>query len=460
LSLVVLGGAAGLAWWTIPRGDGAPKEEEPASSLLKNGGDSKGGAADLARILQNLDQKEPGWKTLEMEGARKVVAPDQNSALVVIDAHKLMGRDFPMKEAGDALATIQPPNGIDPARLEWIRTLIERQEPALRQSRRLALLPYGRYPIQHKPDGFSTLLPHFQDSRELCTLLALESALKVQEGNIDFGLGNTRIMIHVCRTFWDDPISLGQIIQGICRGIALRNLEWTLSQGKPSDLELTSTQESIHGLLQQPTSTLFISGTRALNHDMFTAMEQGTLAYPEVVTQITGKAPDGDYAKPDLAQCHALLLNYFTRFLEIDRLPPAQRDAESLKLEGQLSQAPGLVKFLVKQHSEGIVGIRRWKAIALCSEVGCAMERFRLAKGSWPETLQDLVPTYLSAVPLDPIDGEPLRMAKVPTGRVIYSLGPDKKDNRGTIDLKNPDSAGTDWGFRLWDEAKRPISSP
>jgi len=39
-----------------------------------------------------------------------------------------------------------------------------------------------------------------------------------------------------------------------------------------------------------------------------------------------------------------------------------------------------------------------------------AVERFRLEhEGQLPETLAEIVPGYLSAIPLDPFDGKPLR---------------------------------------------------
>jgi hypothetical protein len=40
-----------------------------------------------------------------------------------------------------------------------------------------------------------------------------------------------------------------------------------------------------------------------------------------------------------------------------------------------------------------------------------------------PDTLAELVPAYLTAVPLDPYDGQPVRYKKLPVGYVVYSVG-------------------------------------
>lgn len=61
--------------------------------------------------------------------------------------------------------------------------------------------------------------------------------------------------------------------------------------------------------------------------------------------------------------------------------------------------------------------------------VRVTMERHRLDHGAWPDDLGELVPAYLDALPPDPFDGRPLRYDRAK--RVVYSIGPDLRDNRG-----------------------------
>jgi hypothetical protein len=62
-----------------------------------------------------------------------------------------------------------------------------------------------------------------------------------------------------------------------------------------------------------------------------------------------------------------------------------------------------------------------------------AMQRYRLAKGAWPEALAQLVPEFLPSQPLDPFTGTPLKyLATGPDGLPkLYSIGSDLKDNGG-----------------------------
>jgi hypothetical protein len=85
-----------------------------------------------------------------------------------------------------------------------------------------------------------------------------------------------------------------------------------------------------------------------------------------------------------------------------------------------------------------------------------AAERYRKEHGRWPENMAALVTAgLLKEVPTDPFDGQPLRWRRLPKGIVVYSVGPDGKDNGGNINRANPVAVGTDLGFQLWDVAHR-----
>lgn len=64
--------------------------------------------------------------------------------------------------------------------------------------------------------------------------------------------------------------------------------------------------------------------------------------------------------------------------------------------------------------------------------VACALERYHLARGEYPETLGALVPQYLDEVPRDVIGGNPLHYQRAADGKfVLYSVGWNGRDNGG-----------------------------
>ena len=61
-----------------------------------------------------------------------------------------------------------------------------------------------------------------------------------------------------------------------------------------------------------------------------------------------------------------------------------------------------------------------------------ALEQFHAARGGrYPASLRELSLRYLTAIPADPFDGQPLRYQKKAGGYVLYSIGPDLADDSG-----------------------------
>ena len=55
----------------------------------------------------------------------------------------------------------------------------------------------------------------------------------------------------------------------------------------------------------------------------------------------------------------------------------------------------------------------------LCAKASLAAERFRMANGHFPDSLDRLVPDWLADVPEDPFDGARLRYSQTDDGVVV-----------------------------------------
>ena len=100
----------------------------------------------------------------------------------------------------------------------------------------------------------------------------------------------------------------------------------------------------------------------------------------------------------------------------------------------------------------------RWQTFVDAAHVACALERYRLANGKLPATLDALSPRFLESIPTDVIDGQPLRYQLKPDGGyVVYSIGWNKIDDGGKIgwanssDSKRPlvDITKGDWVWQM-----------
>jgi hypothetical protein len=64
--------------------------------------------------------------------------------------------------------------------------------------------------------------------------------------------------------------------------------------------------------------------------------------------------------------------------------------------------------------------------------VGLALGEFRIQRGAYPKTLNELKPDFLKQIPVDPYAEKPLLYQLRPNGFVVYSLGPNRKDDGGS----------------------------
>ena len=79
------------------------------------------------------------------------------------------------------------------------------------------------------------------------------------------------------------------------------------------------------------------------------------------------------------------------------------------------------------------------------ARVACALERFRLARGAFPETLAELAPEFMAEVPVDTYSRQPLIYRRGEGGTFqLYGVGNDRKDDGGAVDAKRSENKQRD----------------
>ena len=107
------------------------------------------------------------------------------------------------------------------------------------------------------------------------------------------------------------------------------------------------------------------------------------------------------------------------------------------------------------------IGVGKVRSVALSGstepnrvvKVTMTVERYRLANGHFPDSLGDLAPQFISALPNDVLTGEPYRYRLTGDGRfVLYSVGWDEKDDGGVSGKTPFDDKQGDW---VWEYPAR-----
>jgi hypothetical protein len=135
-----------------------------------------------------------------------------------------------------------------------------------------------------------------------------------------------------------------------------------------------------------------------------------------------------------------------------------QADAQSEALRHSYSPTLWLARRYAWPHQIAVVVGFLQNSLTL-GRTACALQRYRLAHGRYPESLSGLVPGLLPSVPNDVVDGEPLRYACADGAHFkLYSIGLNGIDDHGALPGKlGPTQMSLAWasteGDWVWPQA-------
>jgi hypothetical protein len=399
------------------------------------------------------DRLDPGWRLADLEAARATVPDEENGALQVRAAFKLLPVRWcspPPNEPSIDIAALPPAARLNDGQREELRTCLAKGAPALEKARRLVDLPRGRYRIAWSADGIGTLIPHVSEAREIAHLLSLAAAARADEGAIDDALEVCRDIVNVGRSLGDEPIQVSQLTRSACRHAAVHALERALGQGEGHEAALRKIQSLLDDEAIQPLQLVGARAERWTVDQCLRVIEAGEFNYAAYGLR-TPPGPAGLYERLERLRaraCHAAYLRYLNECVEIAKLPPEQQAERLARVEQMCPQkVPATIEGLTRggDYTTLARNFHRDVARVRCAIAGVAAERYRLENGRWPDRLEDLVPRYLSAVPSDPSDAQPLRYRRTEDGVIVSTLVPALRKGPGAreqFELYDPEQRG------------------
>lgn len=421
----------------------------------------------LRHILAELDGTDSGWRLQDIEDARPAVPDSENGALVSTAAAGLLPAEWPPRGFHEALEKLDPTVLLDETQAAALRKELDERRSALAMARRLAGMPHGRHKLEFRPNLLATLLPTQQKARTTALLLQYDALLRAHDNDTKGAMTACRGVVNAGRSLGDEPIAISQLVRIACVSVGCRTAERVLAQGEPAPEDLEKLQRLLQDEDGHPTRGLVLRGERAMMNEVFEALESGKVTLDELTADYRLDMPDLERlllrVRVDYQREHALALSLMNRMVASKDLPPHEQAAAEKAVIAEVREvAPRafLVRLLFPALEKVGEACRREQAQLRCLIVALAAERYRQAHGDWPESLGKLDPEMLSAVLLDPYDGEPLRYKRLLDGVIVYSVGPDGVDDGGTLDRENAIRPGTDLGYRLWDVEFRRQPAP
>jgi len=422
---------------------------------------------EYERVVAELNERDAGWQLAERLAARQPIPPGQNSAEVVRAVHQMVG-SWPSVQLNNALKDLgrEPFRAMSDQQFALLDPELKKVPEAIAEARKLIHLPQGRFEVAWKGADWlpGSLDRHAQMPRTVIALLSDEGRRLTDQGKYDEAAQCAIGMVNAGRLLAGDPRQIPVLVRLACQNVAVSHVERVLGQGTVSSETLRRLSECFHEEASAISPLELLRDDRALCHACLLDMREGRFSDPDVPEGLTRKA------------AHAQILRGLTEMVEAVRQNPDDdlvtlrqrwpnyaaraweaRDSAGLKWFGP--QPRYLAAIHLGFHGPGmervLAAISRIKGRLQCSVAALAAESYRLKHGRWPERPDQLVPDFLPSWPTDPIDGQPLRWLRQPDGLLIYSIGPDGKDNGGDLARGESRDKDIDFGFQLWDLDKR-----
>lgn len=429
----------------------------------------------LQDTLAELDRTDPGWRLEDLEANRKVVPDGENSAPIVVAASQMLPAGWTIHkwdkpEPWEDPWITPPETRLNDEQIWGLTLKLEDAERALIRAREVAVFPRGRHSI--RSDGrkpWAVPMPHLEQVGIVSYLLSYDAILRVQEDDADGAMISCRAAVNARRSLGDEPAF--DFLWGRWGwSWHLRVVQRLLGQGRPGETTLASLQQLLEEDELEPAPLSAARNKRAMDDTMMEALQKRELTFQELnrLSPGTHFNPTGpnDFVSQFIAlgattRQRAAVLKYNTSVVELVKLPFPEQQARMGALHAAIQNEDFIVRAMAQVTVSIIERFRGELAVMRAGIVMLAAERYRRARGAWPDTLTDLTPEYITSVPADPFDEAPLRYRRTPNGIVIYSVGSDGRDDGGKVGPGKPGVADSDYGFRLFDvEARRQPPPP
>ncbi|MFA5192127.1 MAG: hypothetical protein WC740_15475, partial [Verrucomicrobiia bacterium] len=324
--------------------------------------------------------------------------------------------------------------------------------------------PHCRFNISYDVENPVTiLLPHLTVVRGVCNVVQLRALAKLASGQTDSALDDVNFIFYLSDSMKNEPMLISHLVRVSNLDMAVQVIWEELVDRRWSDAQLQALQKRLqsYSLLadykraMQGERAGFGNGTieyliKASNRDALFSMTSGRSS--RVRNMMLGLIPRGWIRMEQLNYNRDFDNMFFPTFdVAAKRAYPkiittnteTFLDSSTIPLQVIL-QHRVLVRLFCPALGACLLRFSNAQATIDEAAIACALERYRLANGQFPEKLDALVPRFMATLPHDIITGEPLKYRKNGDGFVLYSVGWNEKDDGGVPDAKGDNSRG-DW---------------
>ena len=339
---------------------------------------------------------------------------------------------------------------------------LSKYDAPIEELRQAAALPYSRFPLNYDSAvPADILLPHLAALKQCSQVLELRAVAELQNSQSDKALADVKLLLRLIDSIRTEPFLISHLVRIAMLNLVLQPVWEGLADHKWSDAQLAELNQELARLDFLADYEFSMRGERAdsmANIEYlrrtrdFNLISEGT---PVVVQAAFHLIPNSIFYQNELviARAHQ---EWFLPVVNVDRhsvSPEASRLAETNIEQTLIHWSPNniLARMLLPSFSSVAKKYAFEQSTVDMARVACALERFRLAQGEYPETLDALTPRFIETLPHDIIGGQPLKYHRTGNGQfTLYSVGWNGTDDGGAVVMKKTQKTAIDLDNGDW----------
>jgi len=406
-------------------------------------------------LKQTLAQAEKAGFKLQSEQLIPPPLPDkENAAIIYQEAFTLA--DKLAKEHGNELP------GIVSGRRVQFEELSPQQKKALTQLllndpefiklygliEKAVNLPSCRFDIKY---GEGASLPHLSKIRYLANLEALRAYLFSEEKEYKRAIASARTGLRLGDALTNEFTFISSLVRETIDETAMHSFQPILNSYPGNNLiddyrkVISEIDKKDKKFTKGLEAELAFGNSRLKTHSNFLDLTDFVIVYGEKESfgrKIFKKIFGGYLAKPLFEQDHIFYIQKMTTLITLSN-GPFFLEKEKIH-EWERSLIPYIDRFNKHPISSVLFQLRDrsvqlqadYEAKLECFKLALALKIYRQGHGNYPEQLASLSPEVIPELPLDPFTGKDYVYHKEGRGFILYSIGPNERDDNGIYDQK------------------------
>jgi hypothetical protein len=340
---------------------------------------------------------------------------------------------------------------IEPDKLAELKQLIE--QDAVTQA--LSVVEQGTQRRSCRFDhdynaGFNMLLPHLAGLRDLVRILGARSCLEAEAGRPDAAWNYALTQLKFADALRNEPILISFLVRLASISTSCETIQKICKVAPPNAEQYKILESLLSDYEDRTPFVLALDGERLLGGEWaFNLLRNGSAG--DLSANINNESGLGEVLmnlysafKPLLIADQAAYMRIMDEYTRFAQQPSPPNDVNTIDRKAEQMRSRLNIVTSMLAPAIGRVNERYWEIIAemRVTRAGLAVLQEKKTQGAFPQTLVGVKLKNLD----DPFSKEPLHYKADGQGFILYSVGPDHKDNSGSPKEKKQK---TDWDI-VW----------